>query len=107
LRDQKKYRCTQDGARNDRRLPSGSASGLAKLAYHEAGRITGSATGATPNATEIKANAIRIIEAHTPKAMSEEISRSCLAVGGYKTAGEKKAMSISKSIPWNHDLVAG
>jgi dihydropteroate synthase len=82
-------------------------------------QITGPASGATPNAAEIKANAIRMIEAQTPKAMSEEFSRveveaplfrgrsdvvdavSRVAMGGYKTVGEKKAISISKSIRSN------
>jgi hypothetical protein len=80
-------------------------------------QITGPASGATPNAAEIKANTIRMIEAQTPKAMSEEFSRveallfrgrsdvvdavSRVAIGGYKTVGDKKAMSISKSIRSN------
>jgi hypothetical protein len=38
-------------------------------------QITGPSSGATPNPAEIKANAIRMIEAQTPKAMSEEFSR--------------------------------
>jgi len=73
----------------------------------------GSASGATPTAADIKANAIRMIEAQKPKAMSEAFSRikekallfvdavSCLAMGGYKRVGEEDAMSISKSISSN------
>jgi hypothetical protein len=75
-----------------------------RLADHEAEKIRGSAIGAAPNAPDIKANAIRMIEAHAPKTMSEEFRR-VVAMGGYKTVGEKKAMSVSKSIPWNHGLV--
>jgi hypothetical protein len=93
--------------------------------YHEARKITGSASGATPNAADIKANAIRMIEAQTPKTTSEEFSRieeetllfrgrpevvdavSCVAMGEYKAVGKNKAMSISKSIRSNHHLVAG
>ena len=62
-------------------------------------QITGSASGGTPNTADTKANAIRTIEAQTPKTMSEEFSPSRLAMGGYKTVGENKVMSISKSIP--------
>jgi hypothetical protein len=61
----------------------------------------GSTIGGIPNENDNMANAIRIIEAHTPKAMSAEFSRSRVAMGGYKTVGENKAMSISKSLPSN------
>lgn len=95
------------------------------MAYHEAGKITGSVSGATSSAADIKANAIRTIEAQTPKTRSEEFSRSeeetllfrgrpevvdavsCVAMGEYNAVGKKTAMSISKSIGSNHDLVAG
>jgi hypothetical protein len=98
---------------------------LTATGHHEAGKITGSASGATPNAADIKANAIRMIEAQTPKTASEEFSRieeetllfrgrpevvdavSCIAMNEYKAVGKNKAMSISKSIRSNHDLVAG
>jgi hypothetical protein len=64
-----------------------------------------------------------MIEAQTPKTMSEEFSRveeetllfrgrrdvvdvtSCVAVGGYKTVGEKKAMCISKFVPSSQCLI--
>jgi hypothetical protein len=93
--------------------------GASTATYHAAGKITGSPSVGTPNATDIKANAIRMIKAQTPKTMSEECGGvevevllfrgrsevvdavSCVAMGGYKTVGENKVMSISKSIPSN------
>jgi hypothetical protein len=66
-------------------------------------QICGSTIGTVPNAIDNIANAIRMIEAHTPKAMSEEFSRSCFATGGYKIVGkivgENRVTSIFKSIP--------
>jgi hypothetical protein len=70
-------------------------------------QIPGSTIGATPNAADNIANAMRMTEAHTPKAMSAESSRSRVAMGGYKTVGENKTMSISKSLTSNNDLVTG
>jgi hypothetical protein len=67
----------------------------------------GSTIGGIPNENDNRANAIGIIEAHTPKAMSAEFSRSRVAMGGYKTVGENKTMSISKSLTSNNDLVTG
>jgi hypothetical protein len=61
----------------------------------------GSTIGAIPNENDNTANAIRMIEAHTPKAMSAQCSRSGVAMGGYKTVGENEAMSLSNSIPSN------
>ncbi len=71
--------------------------------YQGAGKVVGSTTGATPNATETMANPIKTVEAQTPKAISHEIRRSCIAMGGYKTVGENRVMSVSKSIASNHD----
>ena len=52
-----------------------------------------------------------MIEAHTLKAMSDEFRRPSLAVGGYKTVGEAKVMSVSNQITLNplnpNELVAG
>ena len=53
------------------------------------------------------ANPIKTVEAHTPKTISEEIRRSCTAMGGYKIVGENRVMSVSRSIPSNRDYVAG
>jgi len=60
--------------------------------YQESVKAEGSATGATPKATDKIANPIKMIEAHTPKAMSAEAGRSRVATGGYKTVGENKVM---------------
>jgi hypothetical protein len=67
----------------------------------------GSTIGAIPNEYDNMANAIRMIEAHTPKAMSAEYSRSCVAMGGYKTVDENKAMSLSTPFLRTSDLVTG
>src|SRR5229473_2676858 len=48
------------------------------LVYQGAGKIVGSTTGATPNATDTMANPIKTIEAHTPKSTSNEFWRSCI-----------------------------
>jgi hypothetical protein len=74
--------------------------------HQGAGKIVGSTIGETPNATDTMANPIKAVEAHTPKAISDEIRRSRIAMGGYKTVGENKVMSVSKSVP-NRDYVAG
>ena len=71
--------------------------------HQGAGKIVGSIIGATPNATDTMANPIKTVEAHTPKMISEEIRRSRIAMGGYKTVGENRVMSVSKSIASNHD----
>jgi hypothetical protein len=70
------------------------------------GKIVGSIIGATPNATDTMANPIKTVEAHTPKTISEEIRRLCIVMGGYKTVGENRVMSVSRSIPSNRDYVA-
>lgn len=62
----------------------------------QSAQLCGSTIGATPNATDSKASPIKMIEVHTLKAMSEEFRRLSLAVGGYKTVGENKVMSVSK-----------
>ena len=74
--------------------------------HQGAGKIVGSIIGATPNATDTMANPIKTVEAHTPKMISEEIRRSRIAMGGYKTVGENRVMSVSRSIPSNRDYVA-
>ena len=60
-----------------------------------AGKIVGSTTGATPNATDTMANPIKTIEAHTPKPISDEFWRSCIGTRRYRIVGENKVMSIS------------
>jgi hypothetical protein len=79
-----------------------ASSRIAAIRYSEAvqvgqqlAQITGSTIGATPNATDNRANVIRMIEAHTPKAMSEEFSRPCSATSGYKIVGENRVTSVS------------
>ena len=75
--------------------------------HQGAGKIVGSIIGATPNATDTMANPITTVEAHTPKMISEEIRRSRIAMGGYKTVGENRFMSVSRSIPSNRNYAAG
>jgi hypothetical protein len=43
--------------------------------YQGAAKMTGSTTDTTPNATDAMASPIKVIEAHTPKAISEEYRR--------------------------------
>jgi hypothetical protein len=63
--------------------------------YQGIGKIAGSTTGATPNATDTRANPIKTIEAHIAKAISDEFRRLCIEMGGYKTLGENRVMSVS------------
>jgi hypothetical protein len=70
-------------------------------------QISGSTIGATPNAADNMANAIRMIEAHTPKAMSAESSRSCLEKGGYKAVGENRVTSLLLIDSVNRGYIAG
>jgi hypothetical protein len=64
--------------------------------YQGAGKIVESTPGAMPNATDTIANPAKMIDAHAPKVISDESDRLCVAMGGYKTVGENKAISISK-----------
>jgi hypothetical protein len=64
--------------------------------FQGAGKIVGSVSGAIPNATAAMASPSNTTEAHAPKIMSEEIRRSRVAMGGYKTVGENKVMSVAK-----------
>jgi len=70
-------------------------------------QISGSTIGATPNAADNMANAIRMIEAHTPKAMSAESSRSYLEKGGYKAVGENRVTSLLLIDSVNRGYIAG
>jgi hypothetical protein len=79
-----------------------ASSRLAAVRYSDAVRvgqqlaqISGSTIGATPNATDNRANVIRMIEAHAAKAMSKEFSRPCFATSGYKIVGENRVTSVS------------
>jgi len=67
--------------------------------YQSTGKNVGSTTGAMPNATEIMANPVKTIEAHTPKAISDELRRACIAMVGYKSVGESRVMSVSNRLP--------
>jgi hypothetical protein len=51
-----------------------------------------------PNATEIIANPLKTIEAHTPKTISDELRRPCIAMVGYKSVGENRVMSVSNRL---------
>jgi hypothetical protein len=98
-----------------RKLPHGrrtlarvqAARRAAEAGDQQPAQICGSTIGVTPDAIDNIAKAIRMIEAHTPKAMSEEFSRSCFATGGYKTVGENRINSVSTSIQSNRGCVAG
>jgi hypothetical protein len=50
-----------------------------------------------PNVTDTIANPAKMIDAHAPKAISDESNRLCVAIGRYKTVRENRAMSISKN----------
>src|SRR5258708_3521927 len=65
------------------------------LVHQGAGKIVGSTTGATPNATDTMANPIKTIEAHTPKSASDEFWRSCIGTRRDRIVDENKVMSIS------------
>jgi hypothetical protein len=81
--------------------------GAAEVGDQQPAQICGSTIGAIPIAIANMANATRMIEAHTPKAKSEEFSRSCFATGGCKIVGENRVTSISNSIALNRGYVAG
>ena len=68
------------------------------LVYHGARKNVGSATGATPNATETMANPVKTIEAHKPKAISSEFWRSCIVMADIKLLARTGIISVSNSI---------
>lgn len=63
-----------------------------RLVFQGTRNIVGSTTGATPNVTETTADPIKTTEAYTPKAVSDEIRRSRIALRRYKTVGENRVM---------------
>ena len=59
-------------ARNNAWEEAARGRSLRRVVHQGAGKIVGSTTGATPNATDTIANPIKMIEAHTPKPISDK-----------------------------------
>ena len=90
-----------------RARPGGSAAGVrappTATGVSESSKDHGSAIGATPNATDTKANAVRIIEAHTTKEISGEFCRSSLEMRGFKGLGVNSIM-IYLQMNWQRSV---